>query len=612
MRITKMTASFGCLSGDTLELRNGLNLITAPNGGGKSTWCAFLRAMLYGLDTRARDKKGAPAEKNRRRPWNGDPLEGVLECEHRGQRMILRRSSEKGVPMGEVSLVFADTGLPVPGVTGENVGEFLTGVGREAFERSVFIQQTGLAVGQSRELEKRIAALVTSGQEEVTWSQTDERLRAWQRDRKHHNNGRLPKLEEEELEVRGTLSRMAELREDILVGREELRQLEAEREALAAGDSLTAQESQEAFDRRWAKAAADLDAAELHLQTVQENPAAADQVELDEMEEEINALEEGIRRRDQHIWWFALAGLALALLVLAATFIPSLGGRIVAPALCIAVAVVVVLAMAWNTYRIKADREDNEEIDRLQEEIDRRQDSLRTWREQIDSAESRRENARRLLDAMGARQEGVPWSAETAEKSSLLGEAGRELARMEGQLEAMGDPAMLEARLEEIQTEEVILRQEYDALSIAIEALEEADQELRSRFSPALNTRTGEYLALLTEGVYEQITLDRELDASVQPPQSLVPRPVSLLSQGTADQLYLAVRLAICDLVLDEGDPCPLILDDALTTFDDTRLALALACLYNLAQKRQIILFTCHKREEEILSRRLDVFRVRL
>lgn len=613
MRIIKMTASFGCLSGETLEFRGGLNLIAAPNGGGKSTWCAFLRAMLYGLDTRARDKKGAPAEKNRRRPWNGDPLEGVLECEHRGQRMILRRSSDKGIPLGEVSLVFADTGRPVPGVSGEDVGEFLMGVGREAFDRSVFFQQSGMAVGQSRELEKRISSLVTSGQEDVSWSQTDQRLRTWQRDRRYRNTGRLPKLEEEELSVRDTLSRMAELREDILVGREELRQLETERAILADGDTRSAQENQAEFDRRWAEAAADLDAAELHLQTVQDQPSAADQMELEEMEAEIEALENGIHRRGRHLIWFALAGLALALLAVVATFIPALGGKIAAPALCIGVAVVVVLALAWNTYRVNLDGEDNEEIDKLQEEIDRRHDALRLWREQVESAENRRENARRLLDALGTRKNSnVPWSAETASKGAIMSEAGRELARMEGQLEAMGDPAMLEARLEAIQEEENALQEEYDALDIAIQALEEADQELHSRFSPALNTRAGEYLSLLTGGLYDQVNLDREMEASVQPPDSLIPRPVSLLSQGTADQLYLAVRLAICDLVLDGSDPCPLILDDALANFDDERLALALACLHQLSQKRQIILFTCHKREEEILARRLDVFRIRL
>ena len=53
MKLLQLTATFGCLQGDTLEFGPGMTLIGAPNGSGKSTWCAFLRTMLYGLDTRA-------------------------------------------------------------------------------------------------------------------------------------------------------------------------------------------------------------------------------------------------------------------------------------------------------------------------------------------------------------------------------------------------------------------------------------------------------------------------------------------------------------------------------------------------------------------------------
>ena len=46
MVIHKLKATFGCLDGSELELKPGLNVITAHNESGKSTWCAFIRAML--------------------------------------------------------------------------------------------------------------------------------------------------------------------------------------------------------------------------------------------------------------------------------------------------------------------------------------------------------------------------------------------------------------------------------------------------------------------------------------------------------------------------------------------------------------------------------------
>ena len=63
-----MTASFGKLQGATLELKEGLNILQAPNETGKSTWCAFLLSMLYGINSRERDRAGFIADKNRLRP----------------------------------------------------------------------------------------------------------------------------------------------------------------------------------------------------------------------------------------------------------------------------------------------------------------------------------------------------------------------------------------------------------------------------------------------------------------------------------------------------------------------------------------------------------------
>ena len=84
-------------------------------------------------------------------------------------------------------------------------------------------------------------------------------------------------------------------------------------------------------------------------------------------------------------------------------------------------------------------------------------------------------------------------------------------------------------------------------------------------------------------------------------------RSIQLLSQGAADQLYLAVRLAICDMVLPAEKRVPLVLDDALVTFDDDRLRAALDYLLSESENRQILLFTCQTRERDYLQGRENV-----
>ena len=263
MKLRKLTATFGCLDRATLTFGPGLTLIGAPNGSGKSTWCAFLRVMLYGLDTRQRDRKGAPADKNRYRPWNGKPMEGLLECEHQGAVILLRRTSAGGVPMGDFSAVYQATGLPVPGLTADNAGEVLTGLSREVFDRSVFLRQTALAVTQSQDLEKRITDLVSSGEEDVSWSEANDRLKAWLHRRRFHKSGRIPLLEAEAAQLRQTVAQTAALRQDL--AQQQARAATLRRQADHWDKRLSAETDkfQTVSQQRYAQAAAELDAAQL-------------------------------------------------------------------------------------------------------------------------------------------------------------------------------------------------------------------------------------------------------------------------------------------------------------------------------------------------------------
>ena len=88
---------------------------------------------------------------------------------------------------------------------------------------------------------------------------------------------------------------------------------------------------------------------------------------------------------------------------------------------------------------------------------------------------------------------------------------------------------------------------------------------------------------------YQQICLteQQQFEALAEEHDGLQPRRALTLSQGTADQLYLAVRLAVCELVLPAEEPCPLVLDDALANFDDGRCALALEALARLGEGRE-------------------------
>ena len=234
--------------------------------------------------------------------------------------------------------------------------------------------------------------------------------------------------------------------------------------------------------------------------------------------------------------------------------------------------------------------------------------------QRLATARVKLEGAKTLADSLPKPEDGLEDNGMTprfdpAETAARLESAESELTRLrsglalaQGELNTLGDREELTARREAILEELDRRKKEYDALTAALEALEKGHAGLQARFSPALNRRAGELLAKLTGGKYDKVSLTREFEALAEEHDGLLPRRALVLSRGTADQLYLAVRLAVCQLVLPGEDPCPLVLDDALANFDDERMALALDTLAELGNERQILLFTCHSRESAWLA----------
>ena len=170
-------------------------------------------------------------------------------------------------------------------------------------------------------------------------------------------------------------------------------------------------------------------------------------------------------------------------------------------------------------------------------------------------------------------------------------------AQLTGAALAIGDPMVLKSEHAQLLEQRDALERQYAAIALAIETLGRADVELQSRFSPQLAQKAADYMDYLTDGRYDELVLARDLSAKARSADDPTPRDTAYLSAGTADLLYLSVRLALCELTCPADDPCPLVLDDTLVNFDDARAGRAMALFREIAQHRQVILFTCHERD---------------
>ncbi len=712
-----MQATFGRLQQQSLSLSPGLNIIQAPNESGKSTWCAFLLAMAYGINSRERDKAGFIAEKNRYAPWNGSPMQGSLDCTHDGKDITLTRDTKRATaPMANFTATYTGTADPVGYLDGSTCGETLLGVSREVYERSAFIRQAGLSVGQTPELERRIASLITTGEEDSSYSQVMDTLKQQRNRRRHNKTGLLPQWEAEVATLTQQLDALTQLNSQytnaqaaMAYGQEQLGLIEHQLAQWAAFEAYQTHQSLqlEKSAAQDAQKTADALAQQLQDKRVPENDVISQlrgaivnlgstRRQVDKaMEDKDNALRQAMTA-ESALGNSPFAGQTPEHAIQAANALPTAKkpAWALAPLLGIAVGVgvyfmtyhyiysgaaaVATLALVWGLlglqhkkaaktaidtylkrhnvstpealtalateyaalYQANNDAADsvtaavarynglyetlstNEQAISLEVrrfapnafDIAAADEALRdcaTQRKalQVAQATAREAQLRWDVQAKGAgatshqaverpSQSKETLTAQLQQGQVALASAQQMADQLAGKRTALGDETALSATLAQRKDQIAQGELEYSALTAAMEALTTANTTLQNRFAPQLGKATAEIFAKLSQGRYDSVVLDRELHLSTQLDGDNLYRDIALLSAGAADQLYLATRLAICDLILPPD--CPIVLDDALTNFDDARCTIALGYLQEVAKTRQVLLFTCQNREAQL------------
>lgn len=673
LRILQANATYGKLNQAQLSLQSGLNVICAPNEGGKSTWSRFLLTMFYGLNTRQR---GELADKNRFQPWSGSPMQGRLELAVGEDVLTLsRRTQRADSPMGVFSCTYAGTDTPVRGLDALRCGETLLGVPQSVYQRCAFIPSGSMAIDADADLERRINALISTGEEKISFSQAETRLKRQLHQRKYNRSGAIPLLESEIASLSSAQAEVQDLAERETSLRQQLRQVQEEQVTLRAAQQQEAQQ-RIAEKQRLLQSLPDSAA----LQSINEQLGAVrsmgEQVQQARdaaaaQEQTIQAQLQELSRNPLHPMTkpeleaqlqiqppappqVAQLLISLALGLCGGGFLWYEIGQSQLLWLCAACAVTALAAgnfLRLLIQRIRRQQVRRRELQR-QEELRKLADSYLPMLEKLEEQRSllqQRQQAvadseqrlratladlltvvqkwdtgvhtptdvRRFVQQMTQRREELTEEIRQAQADALHaqtpdadGSAARlqqQIAQVQGQLAALGGAEDAPQRIARKQEQLHRLQGEYDSLALALDVLRSANTTLQNRFSPELGRRAAEIFADMTGSPWSHILLDREFRLSAEAGSDPTRRSVQLLSSGTADQLYLAVRLAICEMVLPVEQNAPLILDDALLTFDDERLHKTLDYLVRLGEQRQILLFSCQSREADYLASRSGV-----
>lgn len=179
----------------------------------------------------------------------------------------------------------------------------------------------------------------------------------------------------------------------------------------------------------------------------------------------------------------------------------------------------------------------------------------------------------------------------TQKRERLAASEAKALSR----LEAAENPDELNREIVELKKKTALQAQFVKAADIALEVLKDSFAELRRGYGSALEQKAGEIFGGITGGKYESMQISKSFDITVEKSGVFGGKESAFLSAGTYDQAYLSLRLALSDLIFENAESLPILLDDALTQYDDKRAETALKYLNEYSKDGQIIMFTCHR-----------------
>ncbi len=262
-------------------------------------------------------------------------------------------------------------------------------------------------------------------------------------------------------------------------------------------------------------------------------------------------------------------------------------------------------------------------------------ESFRTHMDELLRAEEELETQQTTLAEVSAELQNL--SNDERRYDVELQKQNEKQTELEGKLQHLANVKNRAEMLKRTLDENDAISTEIDAINLAAETMTELQSSIQSSFGHYLNKEAGELITGITGGVYDSMWIDQNLDIFMNTPGKIV--PIEDVSSGTMDQIYLALRLAAARLI--QGDTgagastggvgqagaaagastgaagtqtsaadgsagaaetrLPLIFDDSFAMYDEQRLASALRYITEI-HHGQILLFTCHTREQRILE----------
>ena len=598
---------FGKFHDRTISFNDGINIIYGKNEAGKSTLHTFIRGMLFGIE-RGRGRAAKNDLYTKYEPWeNSGTYEGWLRLEKDGTIYRIERRFRK--ENKSLKIINETKGLEEE-ATPAFVSILLDGLTETMYNNTISIGQLKSATedGMVTELKNYIANMNTTGNISLNITKATAFLRNQKRSLEA---GLIPEASRE------FTSLLAEIRnvEAEIAGPEYENQL-------AAYQNMRTQVKGLIDNTQTQKK--DLDEKLANGKKVLSDNGFTDRASVDAMSSdaerlysEYNTLNGECNKKSRKV----LSGLTAVLGVAGLGAAATLGYFNLTAYLpvCGAAATAAVIFFIISLFILQKDKEYHRLFDNTSSELGAllarhlgdsavSEDAMNAFRARMgefsklcDMVAQSEAEIRKFLEDLSNLQTKQAGCSEMIEKQQ------RTQWELEKKLEHLSNCKNKAKALKRTLAENDRIHDEIVAIDLAQETMADLSSSIRDSFGLYLNKEASQYITGITGGIYDSMSIDENLNVFLNTKTKLV--PLENVSSGTMDQVYLALRLAAAKLLQGSGSGFPLIFDDSFTQYDDERLKTALEWLAS-AYGGQIIIFTCHRREAQMLRARQVEFQL--
>lgn len=598
---------FGKFHDRTISFNDGINIIYGKNEAGKSTLHTFIRGMLFGIE-RGRGRAAKNDLYTKYEPWeNSGTYEGWLRLEKDGTIYRIERRFRK--ENKSLKIINETKGLEEE-ATPAFVSSLLDGLTETMYNNTISIGQLKSATedGMVTELKNYIANMNTTGNISLNITKATAFLRNQKRSLEA---GLIPEASRE------FTSLLAEIRnvEAEIAGPEYENQL-------AAYQNMRTQVKGLIDNTQTQKK--DLDEKLANGKKVLSDNGFTDRASVDAMSSdaerlysEYNTLNGECNKKSRKV----LSGLTAVLGVAGLGAAATLGYFNLTAYLpvCGAAATAAVIFFIISLFILQKDKEYHRLFDNTSSELGAllarhlgdsavSEDAMNAFRARMgefsklcDMVTQSEAEIRKFLEDLSNLQTKQAGCSEMIEKQQ------RTQWELEKKLEHLSNCKNKAKALKRTLAENDRIHDEIVAIDLAQETMADLSSSIRDSFGLYLNKEASQYITGITGGIYDSMSIDENLNVFLNTKTKLV--PLENVSSGTMDQVYLALRLAAAKLLQGSSSGFPLIFDDSFTQYDDERLKTALEWLAS-AYGGQIIIFTCHRREAQMLRARQVEFQL--